>query len=312
MRCDFGATGADASMGARREPTGGDCVMERFSMVYVPLDRNEASKQVIPLASALAEAADATLCFIHAATHNEAATDLLEHLHVTRGQIRNAMFDQFPGRPEDVIPATVNQHPHSIIVMPMSAHPEGGIQELGPVSLAVIKKADCPVVFAPPGHDWNHWKPKRMLLPQDSTEECAAAVAPAVGFSSKSKSHLTLLHVPIYSAGILEPAHHALPLPRYLDQPQHAIRAWQEAFIERLCELGHVPEGVELDLVLGTGDPGEEILAWAKRIQADLIVLPWHRDLETADIFRAVIRGAECPIMSLPIANVIAPSVQAA
>jgi len=286
--------------------------MERFSTVYVPLDRSDASKQVIPLASALAEASDATLCFVHATTQHEAATDLLEHLHVTRGQLRNAIFDQVLGPPEDVIPSTVKQHPDSIIVMSMAAHPEAGVQELGPVSLAIIKKTNCPVVFAPPGHDWSLWKPRRMLLPQDSTAECAAAVAPAIGFSLKSKSHLTLLHVPTYSAGILDPAHHALPFPRYLDQPQHGILAWREEFIERLRELGHIPEGVELDLVLGTAEPAEEILTWAKRIQADLIVLPWHRDFENANIFHAIIRAAECPIMSLPIASITETSGKAA
>ncbi|OFZ56528.1 MAG: hypothetical protein A2428_15195 [Bdellovibrionales bacterium RIFOXYC1_FULL_54_43] len=274
--------------------------------VYVPLDQSEASKEVIPVASTIAQASGASICYVHAPDELEAASDLIEHLHLRREQIRNAVIEQVPGPPDEMIPRFAAQHPNSIIVMPMNASGREEVRGLGPVSKAVLQRAGCAIVFTPfkarPGA-WDHWKPIHMVLPQDSSAECAAAVSPIAGIVHAKNARVTILHVPTYGDLWKTPERAALPIPRYLDQPQHGIRAWQEEFIERLRALANLPESIEIRLVLGMGEPVAEIIETSRAIPADLIVMPWYRDYPNATVLRPVLAQADCPVMVLPIAT---------
>lgn len=277
--------------------------MKQVSSIYVPLDTGEASKAVISIASTLSEILGASLCFVHAMEHAEAAENLLEHLHLQRKQLHNAIIEPMEGLPGDVIANTTRDHPRSIIVMPTHSEEsttlEGG---LGPISVQVLLRALCPIVFAPFGLKWDNWKPSRLLLPQDSTAACAVAVAPAAELADRADASVTILHVPTYCSEPFDPARAALPLPRYQDhQPQHALAAWKEEFVERLRELGQITRRTRVRLVLGMCDPSSEILTVERSIPADMIVMPWYGDFDRASVLRRVLWDARCPVMVLPI-----------
>lgn len=277
--------------------------MKQVTSIYVPLDTGEASKAVISIASTLSETLGASLCFVHAMEHAEAAENLLEHLHLQSEQLHNAIIEPMEGLPGDVIEKTSRDHPRSIIVMPTHAEETTTLNaELGPISVQVLQRALCPIVFAPFGLRWDNWKPARLLMPQDSTAACAMAVAPAAELADRADASVTLLHVPSYSNDPFDPATASLPLPRYQDhQPQHALAAWKEEFVERLRELGQITRKTNVKLVLGMSDPSSEILMTARSIPADMIVMPWYGDFGRTSILRNVLQDARCPVMVLPI-----------
>ena len=279
--------------------------------VYAALDRSDLSKEVIPLATAIAHGCGATLCFVHAVSAPDelaktaGPADLLDTLRLSREQVHHAVLEPVAGSPGEALSGLLRTHPKSMMVMLM----RGAVQlnngeALGPVSQMVLSRTEVPIVFAPPKHRWEDWKPTRILLPQDSTAQCAAAIAPVVPLAQTSKAYLTVLHVPTYSNMQLSPGHDALPLPRYLDQPLHSIQAWREEFIERLRELGGVPPSLNVQLALAMGKPAEEIVSWEKGNRADLIVLPWYRNYGEATILKAVLRGVNCPVMVLPVSPI--------
>jgi len=269
--------------------------------IYVPLDHSETSRRAIPLASTIAKATGATVRFVHATHEACTATRMLEILKLLPEETRNVLMEPLVGSPAEAITEKVMLQPYSLIVMAMTSkqkRPTGG---LGPIALEILRRCERPIVFVPPEGVWENWKAKQILLPQDSTAECARAVSPMISVAEKHDAVLTILHVPRYSDVPLTQVHAALPMPRYMDQPQYELMAWREEFIERIRTMGNISDKNALKLVLGVGDPGEEVVNWSHKLPADLIVIPWYRHYETAVVLRRVLEDTICPVMVVPV-----------
>jgi hypothetical protein len=114
-------------------------------------------------------------------------------------------------------------------------------------------------------------------------------------------AEMQILHVSgKRSAGAPEPG--ALEFPADEDQPQHELPSWVAGFVERVRHLCGVSAPAGLRFHWTQGDPGPEILEFARRNRIDLITLAWHGHLEHghARIVHQVLRDAPCPILLLP------------
>lgn len=132
-----------------------------------------------------------------------------------------------------------------------------------------------------------------VLVPIDFSEESFAALAPAREFVEDA-SHLYMLHV-LSHLNAAEPG----VMWNTLDDNTR-IKNVTHALQERL--KGSQYEAAHIDVAIG--DPGSEIIDYAKQINADLIVIPSHGRTGLARFFlgsvaERVVRFAHCPVMVL-------------
>jgi nucleotide-binding universal stress UspA family protein len=175
---------------------------------------------------------------------------------------------------------------------------------LGSVASAVVRIAPCPVVLVRPELGVHPAALRRIIVPEDGTPTTAAALQPAGELAGRSGAELDVLHVA--AAAAHQPAEPGtLTAPRYLDQPQHEWPVWTREFLQRLRHLCHCPSTVQTRLFLRTGEPGAEIVRFARERETDLIVVAWrgHLDGQRAATLRAVVRDAPCPTLVLRVAS---------
>lgn len=164
----------------------------------------------------------------------------------------------------------------------------------------IVEHAACPVLIVPPEKPLAGWRLRRILLPQDGTADCAAALGHVLRESFRIGVEVLVLRVA--GAGIGQPREAgSLATPRYVDHPQYEWESWAQEFLGRIA-AGVDPATVRLRLSVATGDPSEEILRAAEKESADMILLPWHCSLAPgrARMIKAVLNGATCPVLLLP------------
>jgi nucleotide-binding universal stress UspA family protein len=174
-----------------------------------------------------------------------------------------------------------------------SEHPLGATLE------EFITRAPGPLVLVPPREDWGEWYLRRILVPHDGTPTTGYAVGPALALAARAGAELVILHVTGPGASHpTEPG--SMTMPRYIDQPQHEWPAWIREFSERLCAITS-SGSVATRTLLGTGEPGHEIVRYTSELEIDLVVLGWHGSLEgsKATTLKEVIREAGAPTLIL-------------
>ncbi|MCM2279839.1 MAG: universal stress protein [Oligoflexia bacterium] len=274
--------------------------------ILVPIDESERSRKAIPLARTIAQLAGGSLHLLHSAPEHpgpaESPRALRQRLRLASEELEGAILEQVPGPASRGVPEKATESPQSMIVissfLPEEPRPAGGLSAM---SEQILRNAICPVLLVPPDPAWEKsWRPTRILLPQDSTEETATAIGPAIALATQNQARLLVLHVPRYSAESLSAEHAALPFPRYMDQPQHEFPAWKQEFTERLRELARIPPELDIELQVALGEPAEEILNWSRKLAADLLAIPWYGNYENAGILRKVLAGVDRPVLTLP------------
>lgn len=270
--------------------------------VLLPLDGTPLAVAAFPVALKAAELANATLHVVHVAEKGPVPLDeLRERLHLTTHRLTGVVLDVIEGKPAEGIVRVAKEKNSLLIVMTTHTGPARPESGLGSIAEAVLHKTDCPVMLVPPDRVTEGWQMRRVLLPQDGTPGAAAALEPIVHLAHHAGAALLILHV----SGKGEISAHepgALPVPRYMDQPQYDWPAWSGEFLDRVRGLCHLPDDFELRFFLAKGQAGSEILRVAEERKVDLIVLPWHGSFAPrhALIIKAITRSAPCPVLILP------------
>lgn len=265
--------------------------------IMVPVDGTACATSALPVARGLADLHGASLHLIHVTEHPLPAHELLQKLNLPPEQMKGLVLDQLTGPPASSIIRVVHEQAGIAIVMCPHTAPEKPRGTLGSVARAVLQAAGCPVVLVPPERGAQPWALHRLLLPHDGTPASTAAVEPAGLLALRSHARFTVLHVA--APGTPRPEPGAFGVPRYMDHPEHEWPSWAHEFLDRARILGHAPEGVKMQLVLATGEPGHAIIKFARQEQSDLIALPWRGKLEPEQEPTAtlVIREAPCPLI---------------
>jgi nucleotide-binding universal stress UspA family protein len=120
--------------------------------------------------------------------------------------------------------------------------------------------------------------------------EAADAAAVATGAS------IAVVHVP---SATTPPEPGSLPAPRFVDHDEYDWSEWRDEFVRRFC-AGAKAADVSFDVV--TGDVVPSVLARAKRLRADLVVVTWKGDASPghAETVRSVLTAAPCPVLIVP------------
>lgn len=268
--------------------------------ILVPLDGSRHATVALPVARGLADQLGAVLQLIHIAEPRLTPEELLTRVGLTPEQLFGSVLDQQAGSPAEAIVRLARARPCSYIVMCTRTGMEKPRGQLGSVAEEVLRTAPCPLVLVQPERGLHPWALRSVLLPHDGTPATAVLLRPALDLTSRVGATLSVLHVAaIGRPRPTEPG--ALTVPRYIDQPHHEWTGWQQEFLQRVRALGQSPAALPLSLHVAQGEPGAEIVRFAKAHAADLIVLAWHGSLEEthAATLKAVIHEAPCPVLIL-------------
>lgn len=270
----------------------------RASTILVPLDGTIRSVAALPVAGRLAEIERATLQIVYVGERILPPLEQLESIGLTTEELWGSVLNQATGNPAEEIVRLADEWRSTYIVLCTHTGVEKPRGVLGHVAEAVLRSASCPVVLVQPDHGQKPWTLHRILLPHDGTQATAAAVGPAADLADQAGAELIVLHIAALTTGRLaEPG--TLRAPRYLDQPQHEWAAWASEFLARVSALGDRSAAVKLRLAVATGEPGAEVVRFAREHDVDLIVLAWSGRWEPkrAATLKAVIRGSGCPVL---------------
>lgn len=203
------------------------------------------------------------------------------------------------GPPANAIVACAKALPADLIVI--GTHGTNGFEHLvlGSVTEKVLRKATCPVMTVPPRARATSRLPfKRIVCAIDFSSSSEGALRIALSLAQEADAELSLLHVLEWAND--EP----LSQLKYIAPEYHAYRE-QDAQV-RLSRL--VPDSAR-DWCTATthvlhGKPHDEILVWAAKQQADVIVMGVQgRNAVDVMLFGSttnqVVRRATCPVLTV-------------
>lgn len=269
--------------------------------VIVPLDGTVEATRVLPIARRMAQQKSAELYIVHAGPEIADPRQKLKDLEVDPGTLRRAILEQNSGNPAEVILKSVRDKSGPVLVMCTHTNPQGLEGTIGSITRAVICGCSIPVLLIPPDRTYSEWEAKRVLFPHDGTPESAVGIGRAFHAAYEIGAEPLVFHVSTRAEYGTAPVPGTFASPKYLDQWQHEMPTWTREFLERLEALAHHPAGVKLRLFTAAGDPGGEILRFAREQRVDVIVLTWHGcwKPERAQIVRKVLAASLCPVLLL-------------
>lgn len=272
-----------------------------MSAIIVALDARPCTEGPLSVARALADFEGATLHVVHVGERNPAAHALASRLGIASESLRGSVIHGDAGDAAHTMLALASRERAAAIVLCTLGAGDPAHRSLGACARTVLAEATCPVVLVRPEPLREAWTLEEVLLPHDGSPATTAAIRPAATIASQANAKLLALHVATpgtHPRG--EPG--ALPVPRYVDQPQHEWPAWATEFLERL-ESSCTLDPARVRLFLGRGEPGAEVLRVANEQRADLVVLAWHGGLDVhhAAVFKKLLRHAPCPMMVLRV-----------
>lgn len=268
--------------------------------IVLPLDGTAHALAALPVAAALARIEGTTLHVLHVGEVTIPARELLRQVGLDAEALRGSVLEQAIGRPAAAVLEWASEHESPVIVMCTHTGMEKPRGTLGSVAEEVVRSAMHPVVLVQPERGTRPWEIHRIMLPHDGTPATASAMDPAGDLAHRTGAEVLVLHVAAPTADQpQEPG--TIAVPRYLDQPQHEWSAWGAEFLDRMTVLGHPPEEVKFRLSMAAGEPGREIVRFAREHGVDLIVLAWHGrwDGHRASTLKMVIRDSGCPTLVL-------------
>jgi nucleotide-binding universal stress UspA family protein len=293
------------------------------STIIVALDGSSLAEQALPLATRMAQGLKAELLLTHVIDPMATRISYQEGIPWTIDDERRAMqkhasyyltyvkdtwcntgvhvaAEVVEGGVGEAIVELARQRQATYIVM--TTHAKTGLARvaLGSVADAVLRQSPCPVLMVPPQQRANpvHLASlRRILVPLDGSlfAETALASAKTLARTFNARLHLyrvsTIVPTPMqYYPHLPAPA----PLPdQVFGLTEHYLASVQARLMR---------EGFHVDSHLGVGTPGDAILAHAKSIHADLIVMSTHARTglsrtvlgSTAD---QVVRSGDTPVL---------------
>ena len=145
---------------------------------------------------------------------------------------------------------------------------------------------------------------RRVLVPTDFSDGANRALTLAIKFAKLLRAAIDVLHVqamPSYTPVPTIPG--AAPLPPPVPEAAQGVQESLAALAASVRESGLECQTVHLE-----GNPADEIVDYATKIGADLIVMGTHgrgglRRLLLGSVAEKVLRAACCPVLVVPATN---------
>jgi nucleotide-binding universal stress UspA family protein len=301
-----------------------------FLRIVVPHDFSAPSCRLLEQTLELAAISDAQLEVLHAVhyptlveiemTGEEPAVESFDQLLRTQTQSAvDNVRNRLSGGPEIPFPEIVLRRgavAKTIVeraaetgadLIVMATHGRRGFTRLliGSVTDEVIRRAPCPVLVVRRPEAWQGLHAVRhVVVPHDTSEHSQAALRLASGIAKACGAALDLVHVipePIH------PSYYAAAAASHFTARHEELQDATRRELERLLlslATEHTPSG-EVTLHTPVGDPAQEIVALAERLDAGLITIATHGltgidRLLIGSVSERVIRRADCAVLVVP------------
>ncbi len=268
----------------------------KTAAVLVPLDGTTDAKVALPIAAVLAKLENCALHLAYIGKRAPAPSETATAMGLTREELRGLVIDPLLGDPAENI-IQLSQELSALVVMSAYTGCDLPKEKLGCLAESVLCKAPHGIVLVSPDRGYRPWEIQRILVPHDGTPAMTGAIDPAMEIAYRSGAEVYALHV-AFRNGTRPAQPGTITAPRYVDQPQHEWPSWSNEFVGRLIRRWQPCRTVGLKLFVAAGQPGSEILHFAREHDADLIVVAWHGEWqpERAGTLKAIIRNSGCPV----------------
>lgn len=272
--------------------------------IILPFVDLRSIRAAFPVARVMTRTLNARLHVLAAAAHAPTLRDFARRMSLPPDEQEAIVIEAASGNLLDAMQHKVHAARQAMVIMAVRFRDEmPGCKEqaIETIGRQILEKIARPMLIVPPDKDMTAWRWRRELLPQDGTPGCVSALGQIIDRSSQRGIENLVLRVA--GAKVEQPTEPgSLATPRYVDHPQYEWEIWGREFLDRIRAMGaHLGDG-RLTVLMGTGEPGAEILRVAREKDVDMIVLPWHGAIGSgrARMVKMVLQGAACPVLLLP------------
>ena len=252
--------------------------------ILAALDDSAAAGPVLDIAGRLGALLEATVEAVHVAEDGtgQRATAIAEAAHVPlrlrRGDVGAA------------VRAEVAERGATVLVIGARAA-AAGASPAGHIALDMVQSLDCAIVVVPPGAASRPLRRVLVAVEGDGESEGLKGLF----------DHLGDLATPeVIAIHVIEPS----ALPPFADSPVLEADAFKREFKIRAAS-SLLPDPSRVRFEMRVGETARVLSDATRELDADLLVLAWHRDLSEGHgrQVREMLAGALIPIVLLPLAR---------
>jgi nucleotide-binding universal stress UspA family protein len=221
-----------------------------MSRVIAAIDGSDASRPVMIMARAVADALDASVEALHA----REGDDETELAAAAGSPVR-----VLSGDPVELLPLVAAEQDVVALVVGARSHP-GSRGPVGHVAMVLAARTDKPVVVVPLGsRPPEHLQ--TVVVAMEGTPGKARALQRSVELSARAGLEIVVVHVQDEDS-----------IPSFSDQVQHEAEEYADEFFSR-----HLIGAPKMRLELRIGTPADEVLDAIESSHAELVVVGWPR-----------------------------------
>ena len=194
------------------------------------------------------------------------------------------------GEVGEVLRSDVRERAATILVIG-ARQPGADNAPAGHVTFEVVQSVDCTIVVVPPGHEDR--PVRRVLVAVEGNGESRGLRGLFRHLGDRSAPEVIAVHV-------IEPS----SLPPFADSPVLEADAFEREFGIRAA--GNVlPDRSRVRFEFRVGEAPDALREAVTELDADLVVLAWHRDLSRgrARMVREMVERARVPVVLVPLAR---------
>lgn len=275
----------------------------RQATVLVAVDGSPQSMRALPLARTVAAQLHCVPHVLHVVAAHMAIETARAKLGLDAPGLGEMTLRLRVGDPADRILEEAAGPDIQLLVMTTVAAGDPD-RDLGSVAMRVALGTHRPILCLRPevGMEPSATAPPvdRLLLPLEGSRSTASAVRPATSLARRLGASVDVLCVVQPGSAQAVEQRGSIAAPRYVDQPQHEWSTWANELRERLLvECAGFSPGAAIGVHVQQGQPGEEIVRFARRGRFDAIVLVRKSRFEPgrAAVLRSVIQQSPCPLL---------------
>jgi len=141
---------------------------------------------------------------------------------------------------------------------------------------------------------------RKILVPTDFSDASSEAVRTAIAFARAFSARVVVIHVFVEPTYVLPPPVEIATFPFDMSEILAKVQASLDGEIQRVEQAGIPVEGETI-----SGRPAPEIVAHAKKVGADLIVMGTHgrsgfQHALLGSVAERVVQHAHCPVLIVP------------
>lgn len=279
--------------------------IKNMKKILLPLDGSETSLKALIPAKSLAGIMGAGICILHVSDEKMDEKICISSLGIKKERLGCFVVLNRIGDPAKVI--LEESERYDCIVMSTHGKTCDTYRRAGSVAIEVLENTYKPVLLVRPDieikcNEEEIWIPQKVLVPLNGAPNSAQALVPAMKIVAKTHASIDLLHIPGQKKEDSS-EEVSYTTPYYVDYPQHEWDAWSKEFVRRFCPILTNHNNINFKLSYSYGDPGEEILNFARENKNDFIVMAWHGTFSKfrASVLKKVLLETPCPIMLIKI-----------